>query len=565
LIYLWLPGKDEAGTDYACNVMNIEINWRNVSTLLSWFVLAASAASAQVLFPANTARAIPPDVQLRITFSQPPTIGKVGTVRIYDASNDRLVDQLDLSIPSGPTERATGAATTAPYLASPYNYERTTVPTNANTKAGTPSAGAAWPADTYQLTIIGGFTDGFHFHPIIVSGDTATIQLHHNLLEYGKSYYVMIDDGVLNVPDSSFKGITDKQSWRFTTKAKSPRANAEKIIVSADGAGDFNTVQGAIDFVPDHETRRVTILVRKGVYQEIVYFRNKDNVTFIGEDRDNTIVRYANNEVFNPHPANLRTNELPGTFPSRRAAFAVDNSNDIQIINMTLETTAPGQAEGLLVTGQRNILQNVRVVGFGDALQVNGPAYIVDSIIEGSGDTILGRGPAFFERCTLKSRSVFMWIRNTAANHGNVFKDCTFIGTGEPTVLVRSPKNGNNTYPYAEAVLLNCTLSGIRPEGWGPADEGGHVHFWEYNSRNADGSPVDASKRSPLSRQLDKNKDAKVIADYSDPAFVLGGWTPRLAKTSPAKVIRTSILLTSLPGPPACYNQSPALLKTDDA
>jgi len=273
--------------------------------------------------------------------------------------------------------------------------------------------------------------------------------------------------------------------------------------------------------------------VRRGVYQELVYFRNKDNVTFIGEDRDATVVRYANNEVFNPHPVNIRTNELAGTFPSRRAAVAVDNSNDIQLVNLTLETTAPGQAEGLLITGRRNILQNVRVIGFGDALQVNGPAYIVDSIIEGSGDTILGRGPAFFDHCTLKSRSVFMWIRNTAANHGNVFKDCTFIGTAaQPTTLARAPKNGTSTYPYAEAVLLNCRLSGILPEGWSTADEGGNVHFWEYNSRNADGSPADVKQRSAISRQLDKQKDAKLIADYSNPAFVLDGWTPRLAKTS---------------------------------
>ena len=130
------------------------------------------------------------------------------------------------------------------------------------------------------------------------------------------------------------------------------------------------------------------------------------------------------------------------------------------------------------MTGRRNILSNVHVIGFGDALQVNGPAYILDSLIDGAGDTILGRGPAFFERTTLKSRSVFMWIRNTSANHGNVFKDCTFVGTAEPTTLARSPKNGASTYPYAEAVLLNCTLSGISPEGWSAADEGGHVHFW---------------------------------------------------------------------------------------
>jgi pectin methylesterase-like acyl-CoA thioesterase len=514
-------------------VGNTNMNPKSFLSVAALLLLAASSAAAQTLFPANNAHSVNPDVQLKLTFSQPPVVGRSGKVRIYDAADDRLVDTLDLSIPPGPTERATGAALTAPYLASPYPYERRVSPTNANTKPGTPSAGAVPTPDTYQLTIIGGFTDGFHFYPIIVSGNTATIQLHHNLLEYGKSYYVLIDRGVLTVAGGEFAGLSDKQSWRFATKTKAqaPRAGASKVTVSADGKGDFNTVQGAIDFVPDYGKKPVTIVVRKGVYQEIVYFRNKAKVTFLGEDREQTVVRYANNEVFNPHPANIRTNELPGTFPSRRAAFAVDNSNDIHIVNLTLETTAPGQAEGLLLTGQRNILSNVRVIGFGDALQVNGPTYIVDSIIEGAGDTILGRGPAFFERCTLKSRSVFMWIRNTAANHGNVFKDCSFIGTAQPTTLARSPKNGASTYPYAEAVLLNCTLSSILPEGWGAAEEGGNVRFWEYNSRNPDGSPLDVSRRNPLSRQLDKKRDAKLISDYSAPAFVLDGWQPRLATT----------------------------------
>ena len=179
-----------------------------------------------------------------------------------------------------------------------------------------------------------------------------------------------IDAGVLTLADGSFKGITGKQAWRFSTKAKAPRAGADRITVSADGNGDFNTVQGAVDFVPDHGKQRITIVVRRGVYQEIVYFRNKDNLTFLGDGRDQTVVRYANNEVFNPHPLNIRTNELSGTFPSRQAAFDVDNSNDIHLINLTLETTAPGQSEGVLVNGRRNILQNVRVIGFGDALQV---------------------------------------------------------------------------------------------------------------------------------------------------------------------------------------------------
>jgi len=93
------------------------------------------------------------------------------------------------------------------------------------------------------------------------------------------------------------------------------------LQVSADGTGDFNTVQGALDFVPDHSKKRITIRVRNGLYEEIVYFRNKDNVTLLGENQEKTIVRYANNEVFNPHPANIRTNPEPGdiSFASRRS------------------------------------------------------------------------------------------------------------------------------------------------------------------------------------------------------------------------------------------------------
>ena len=47
-------------------------------------------------------------------------------------------------------------------------------------------------------------------------------------------------------------------------------------------------------------------------------------------------------------------------------------------------------------------------------------------------------------------------------------------------------------------------------------------------SKNADGTPVDVSRRVQWSRQLDKVKDAKLIADYSRTEFV-SGWKPRLS------------------------------------
>jgi pectin methylesterase-like acyl-CoA thioesterase len=303
------------------------------------------------------------------------------------------------------------------------------------------------------------------------------------------------------------------------------------VVVAGDGTGDFTTVQGAIDFVPDRSSRRVTIFIRNGSYEEIVYFRSKSNVTIVGEDRDKVVVFYANNEVFNPHPSNISTNEWPGTFPSRRAAFMGDNSTGIHLVNLTIKTTLRGQAEGLLLTGDKNILSHVTVAGSGDALQVNGSVFITDSLIVGDGDTILGRGPAFFNRTELQSNGVFMWIRNTSVNHGNVFLDCTFRKRGPGvTELARAPMNNGRAYPYAEAVLINAKLDGISPVGWGAmGGDTANMHYWEYNSTNlSDGKPTDVSQRKAESKQLTMDKDAETIANYSNPAYVLG-WTPAMA------------------------------------
>ena len=494
---------------------------------------SSTVSNTVVYFPADKARDVNPDTHLIITFPSTPILGTTGRVRIYDMADNRLVDLLDMSIPAGPTDSTVPHSTKKPpYLQVPYEYI-TGKFTNANTKPGTPSGGALPTPNNYQLTIIGGFTDGFHFYPVIIHDNTATIYPHNNLLEYNKTYYVQIDPGVLILKDNSFTRITGKTGWVFTTKKLPPPVNSERLIVSADGTGDFNTVQGAIDFIPDYNPNPITIFIKNGVYEEIVYFRNKTNITILGEDRDKVIVKYANKETFNPHPSNISTNEVEGTFPSRRAAFSVDHSSRIHLVNLTIKTTSErAQAEGLLLNGSENIVYNVTISGSGDALQSNGSAYYEGCRIEGLGDIILGRGPAFFKDCELSSSGgAYMWIRNTSANHGNVFVNCKFMTTkGKETVLARSPTNGGKNYPYCEAVLVNCKLAGISPIGWGPiGGDTSNVHYWEYNSTNiSDGKPVDVSQRHPASRQLSMENDSAIIANYSKPSYILGGWTPTI-------------------------------------
>ncbi|MDR1673490.1 MAG: carbohydrate esterase [Bacteroidales bacterium] len=505
---------------------------RLVIILLQCLLFFPAINAGVTLFPANGAKNVNPDTHLLITFPEKPSIGAGGFVRIFDVQTGKAVDSLDLSIPAGPIATDQARRQNAVYTPVPYPYETTSF-TNANTRPGTPSGKAERDTSRYQLTIIGRFTDGFHFYPIIVQENTAVIYLHHNLLEYGKTYAVAIDEGVLTTESGSFSGLR-RQEWTFSTKAKTVAGNVRKLVVSNDGTGDFNTVQGAMDFIPDFSAEKWEVFIKNGDYEELVYFRNKRNVSIVGESRDGVVVHYANCEVFNPHPVNLKTNEMPGTFPSRRAAFAADNCTDLRFENLTIMTTMFGQAEGLLITGERNYLKNVKIVGSGDALQVNGSAYFDECVIDGAGDTVLGRGPSFFNNCTLSSGGPFMWIRNTDANHGNVFVNCVFLGKRAGGIFARSPLNGGKSYSYAEAVLINCRLSNIAPEGWGEIyGDGLNNRFWEYNSRTLFGDPVDVSQRNLKSRQLDRDKDTKIIEDYSNPEFVLG-WDP-FGKTSGKK------------------------------
>ena len=237
----------------------------------------------------------------------------------------------------------------------------------------------------------------------------------------------------------------------------------------------------------------MTIFIKNGTYEEIVFFRKKSNLTFRGEDREKVQVGYGNNSAFNP--------PMPG--PSRRCAFSAYDSTGIQLINFSLNNYYVGQAEALLVSGSKNIVSNMNLRGSGDALNLRGSVYLEDSTIIGDGDTILGVGPAFFRRCNIQSIGPFMWIRNTEANHGNVFVDCTFTAIDRPLpwspasapvraskVLARLPNNHGLNYPYAEAVLINCRLKDIPEAGWGPIDaEPSHIHFWEFHSTDAEGQP----------------------------------------------------------------------------
>jgi hypothetical protein len=388
-----------------------------------------SSMTATAFSPANGATNLNIDVPLSITFDQTPRVGTSGKIRIFNAADNSLVDTIDLA-------------------------------TDTNTGIHAPGPQSA--------RSIGGSSWLFNYHPILINGNTATLY-PGKTLAYGQTYYVTIEPGAItDVNGAPYAGFTDPFAWRFSTKASGPAAGTASLTVAADGSGDFNTVQAAIDFVPAGNTQPVTITVRPGTYTEIVYVRsNKPFITVRGADRNLTVVGYANNE-------NLNT----GTNP--RSAFGVD-APDFTLENITVQNITTRfnsenrtrQAEAFRGNNDRILLNRVNLLSFQDTLllqsQSNQGGFVNESYIEGDIDFIWGAGAVYLRNSEIKmvnSNAYYTQIRNGANKNGNVFVNCRL--TASPGVTgAWLTRIDPDQFPYSQVVFIDTVMGAhVRPEGW---------------------------------------------------------------------------------------------------
>jgi Pectin methylesterase len=69
----------------------------------------------------------------------------------------------------------------------------------------------------------------------------------------------------------------------------------DKMTVALDGSGQYTSVQAALDAVPEGNTKKITIYIRKGIYREVVVVdARKSFITLEGEDKNNTILTFNN-------------------------------------------------------------------------------------------------------------------------------------------------------------------------------------------------------------------------------------------------------------------------------
>ncbi|KAF7013867.1 hypothetical protein CFC21_027915 [Triticum aestivum] len=173
------------------------------------------------------------------------------------------------------------------------------------------------------------------------------------------------------------------------------------LIVNKDpAAGDFTSVQAAVDSLPTINLVRVVIKVNAGTYTEKVTISSmRAFITLEGAGADKTIVQWGDTA---DTPAGPRGRPL-GTYGS--ASFAV-NAQYFIARNITFKNTAPvpnagatgKQAVALRVSADNAAFVGCRFLGAQDTLyDQSGRHYYKDCYIEGSIDFIFGNAFSLYE------------------------------------------------------------------------------------------------------------------------------------------------------------------------
>jgi polygalacturonase len=306
----------------------------------------------------------------------------------------------------------------------------------------------------------------------------------------------------------------------------------ETLYVAADGTGDYSSVQQAVDAAPSDGA---TIRIAPGTYRELVSI-DKPNMRLIGSGAD-------------PSRSVIVFDKSAGTSGGTLHSATVTVTGDNFVAeNLTIQNDwnathpqlpAGSQALALLVTGDKEVFRNVRLLGNQDTLYAGSrncspdgepctPArqYFTHCTIAGNVDFIFGDGKAVFDHCEVHSTQHNGGFITAQAKHyptedsGFVFTHCRL--TADPGVT--GVYLGRPWRPYATVIFLDTEMGAfLSPAGWrewhsGETHSLATAYFAEYNST---GRGAQSEDREAQSHQL----TAAEAAQYATTTF-LDGWNP---------------------------------------
>lgn len=309
-------------------------------------------------------------------------------------------------------------------------------------------------------------------------------------------------------------------------------ATDKTLYVAADGTGEFASVQQAINAAPPDG---VTIRIAPGTYRETVVI-DKPNIRLLGsrDDPSATVI------VFDKSAGTSGGTVHSATVAVHADNFAAENltiQNDWNATHPQLP--AGSQAVALLVTGDRAVFRNVRLLGNQDTLYAGSrncspdgqpciPAhqYFSRCYIAGNVDFIFGDGKAVFDGCEIHSTAHKGGFITAQAKHypdedsGFLFLHCKL--TADPGV--NDVFLGRPWRPYAHVTFLDTEMGAhINSAGWREWHPG-ETHSLEtvdYEEFGSTGPGAHPDSRDPHAHRLTAVEAAREsVTDFLD------GWDP---------------------------------------
>lgn len=413
----------------------------------STVVLTVNQEAGQVV-----AAAIPIDAPLVLELDSAPTLGTAGSIKVFDKSG-KQVDEINLADLQNVTVREDGQM---------IPKEQLTDETLMNTTLDVLRSG-----NRYRIV---------HYTPLRIDGKKLVVKLHSGVLGYGVEYYVTMDAGVI----SGHKGIA-KGEWTFTTKT-APASTT--VSVNPDGSGDFCTVQGALSYASTlDKSAAVTINLAAGTYREMLFMREKENVTIKGASRDGSVIEYANNESY-CSGSGKSTSSIPASGAKIGAAGGrglalFENCNNLRLETLTIHNSfgsEKGQAECIYFNSGSNAhrltIEDCALLSLQDTFLCKGEVWVHKSLIAGHCDFIWGYPKAcLFEECEIRAEAAGYIVQARVQGEndkGFVFLNCHLTAkSGVKDGAMYLARSGGKSSDYDNVTFINCKMeSVIAPTGW---------------------------------------------------------------------------------------------------
>ncbi len=316
------------------------------------------------------------------------------------------------------------------------------------------------------------------------------------------------------------------------------------LYVAADGTGDFYSIQRALDMAKPG----AVLSVSPGTYREVLTV-NEPNITIRSANPDASKTVVVNDRSAGQNGGTLHSATVNVTGDD----FFAENITFENDFNRTHPQLPQGsQALALLVTGDRAVFHNVRLLGNQDTVYAGSKncapdgqkciaarQYFSDCYIAGNVDFIFGDGKAVFDHCEIHSTPHDGGYITAQAKHypnedsGFVIANSKLTADSGVTGQVWL---GRPWRPYATVIYLRTWMDDkIAPAGWrewhpGETHSLDTAYYAEFDST---GPGAHHDERDPHTHFLTP-QDA---AQFEPKVFLRGAdnWDPTVLPVPPAQ------------------------------